>query len=725
MAQLHTVRSIPWLPWDHGAQASPIELAYMWAKRLDALLVALKEAEVPEPLHIDGLGDLMDIYLEMHPQARKQIQTYVTSNQIRLGPWYAVPAPPFTSGECLVRNLLLGVAQAQAFGCHPTTCILPPPPLYCSQLAHILGGFGIELIAPTTRDDGGHHARKTSGYAVVWPDLRFISWGATQLLERWAEPWATAAWLMGDTYPSPYLKKAWVYLLQNQRLDAVTEPLGDKAYRHMRVRAESSRGLAEIITRDHLTTIAGAPAHETSVCDPGVTSLWVVNPLNWPRSEVISVRIKVPDTSPYLRLRSDTGETVPYQLHRVEPASESGSRQYSISFAPPPIPPLGFRRLEVMPATTRPYFMGESLAAGNTLENRFFRVSVKANGALRIEDKRTGITYDNCNVFEDSVDAGSLSQYAPPEHDRIVTTYTVPAQISIVENGVFSGTIQIQHDLDLSAEPHPFPDPRLDARTVSEITSYVTLCRDQARIDIRTRVVNRSRGHRLRVLFSSNVASGRCRVAQPFDVVERHTSDLERGTMLQGALVDFSSENHGLTIASRGLKEYEIKPTPAGTIALTLLRAVEAAGDSALPAPQAFEFDYALIPHAGTWRAALRTAWEFCASPRVFTPDELGDRLDGPSRFTIAGLEPAPLLLSALKRSEDGQAVIIRAYNPTGETIEGQLTMGWPVKSAHLASLDETPLEALPCQDPQCLTVSFGPHAVVSVRLVPEPQTRQ
>jgi alpha-mannosidase len=822
VAELLTIRIIPWLPWDHGAQKSRVKLAYTWAKRLDALLKALEETEVRGPLHIDGTGDLTDIYLQMHPQAAKQVRACVDSNQIWLGPWYAAPASSLASGECLVRNLLLGAARAKAFGCHPTVCILLPSPLYSSQLPQILRGFGIhtacvptstfqaqrwhgvdgsellfvqlpeitsisqasqyagrvpclllnamaadvpnvlersaqshvmvrgslveeilpevskdlqvgELSVFTDHEDASRRSHVACGHTTVWPDLRLISWSATLLLERWAEPWATAAWLQGATYPAPYLEKAWVYLLQNQTRDAGGGCQGDSTYRHMRVRAECSKDLAEIIARDHLAAIAGTPAHEaTTVCNPGndeSTSLWVVNPLNWPRSEVITVQVRMPTQSPYLQLRSDTGETVPYQLHRVEPTPTRNSRQFTISFAAPELPPMGFRRFEVLPSTTRPYFVGESLAAGNTLENRFLRVSVKANGALRIEDKRTGITYDNCNVFEDSGDAGSLHQYAPPEQDRIITTYAAPAQVSIIENGVFSSTVQVQHNLDLPADLHAFKDPRSDTRTMSEVTSYVTLRRDVARIDIRTRVVNRSRDHRLRVLFSSNIATGRCWVAQPFDVVERlseahsrHTPHHGRRSMPKGEFVDISGKSHGLMVASRGLHEYEIKPTPAGTIALTLLRAVRA--DAAvLQAPQVLEFDYALIPHSGTWQKAFRTAWEFCASPGALSAQELGDHRGGLTAFSIAGLEPAPLLLSAVKRSEDQQAVIIRAYNPTSEAINGKLTTGWPVASAHVASLDETPLKALECHDPQHLTVRFGPHAIVTLRLLPRRQT--
>ena len=85
--------------------------------------------------------------------------------------------------------------------------------------------------------------------------------------------------------------------------------------------------------------------------------------------------------------------------------------------------------------------------------------------------------------------------------------------------------------------------------------------------------------------------------------------------MLTGGFIDINGRNRGLMVAGRGLFEYEVKPTPAGTIALTLMKATGNIDDESAAVR---DFDYALIPHTGDWKEAFRTAWEFCAAFRTF-----------------------------------------------------------------------------------------------------------
>ena len=41
------------------------------------------------------------------------------------------------------------------------------------------------------------------------------------LLEYYAEPLATYAWMLGSEYPRPVLQRAWKYLLQNHAHDSI------------------------------------------------------------------------------------------------------------------------------------------------------------------------------------------------------------------------------------------------------------------------------------------------------------------------------------------------------------------------------------------------------------------------------------------------------------------------------------------------------------------------
>lgn len=575
----------------------------------------------------------------------------------------------------------------------------------------------------------------TPAYGSAWPHLRTAIWEAEALLVRWAEPWAAAAWLSGSDYPQYFLQKAWRHILLNHRRDAVGGCNSDAAFMHMLVRADRARHLAEAICTTALASVLDQTEAGSGTGQPGC-QLLVANPSAWPRSEVITAQIALPADTQYLELATETGQVLPYQLHHAEPAPAAATqlhaeqRRFTISFHATDIPATGFRRLITRPAQHRPYFMGESIAAGNTLENKLLRVTVKANGALRIEDKRTGCMYDNCNVFEDGGDAGNHASFVSPQQDRLITTYAGHAHVSIVENGVLSGTIQVQHELSLPAELHPYRDRRSDQRVNCDITSLVTLRQGSDRVEIHTQVTNRAQDHRLRVLFSSDIQTGTCHVAQPFAVVERATRimcsggvDPERSTLPKLEFIDVSDEQHGLLVASRGNYEYEVKPTPAGTIALTLLRAIKPQEDQADTAAQAIdthEFAYALIPHSGNWEAGVQSAWSFIAPLRTFTAHELGNaamQATGPQHFSLVALNPAPLYLSAIKRSEDGSALIVRVFNPTKRELAAQITTGFAVSAAWLARLDETPAMRLNVQEPHRVSFLCGPCKIVTLRL--------
>lgn len=588
----------------------------------------------------------------------------------------------------------------------------------------------------------GDPAMHSVSFISAWPQLRRAVRTAQERLERWAEPWAAAAWLMGHSYPERFLAEAWRLLLMNQVYDGVCGSLDNTTYRHMLAQTERAQQLADVIFRQALNAIVQVQPEEAASVKQGDTAaaqrasfhpaasyLWVANPLGWQRDEIIYADVFMPADTQHLQLTSPDGDAIPYQVFRSHPSAVqtvggSLKRRFTIAFRSGPIPAAGFSRFLVQPVAHKPFFLGESIAAGHTLENKYLRVVVKTNGALRIEDKRTGYVYDNCNVFEDGGDCGSTTAYVAPEQDRLITTYAGHAHSQIVENGVLVGTIQVRHELEAPAALHPLRDHRAEQQAVCEIVSYVTLKEGADRIEIHTQVRNNVRDHRLRVLFSTDIASADYHVSQPFAVVERPAlNGAERQTLPKQEFVDISDANHGLLVVSRGLYEYEIKPTPAGTIALTLFRAVGASDDTASESqtPNLLQFSYALIPHAGNWENALAGAGEFCAPLRAFTNQDI--RLDPAAvqpeqtGYGLVALEPLPLLLSAIKRSEDGRALIVRAYNPTARTITGILTCRLPIHAACLATLAEEPHTPLTPHDEHSVSLTFGPRQIITVRL--------
>jgi mannosylglycerate hydrolase len=98
---------------------------------------------------LDGQTVVLADYLEVRPENRERLQAYVQGGQISIGPWYVMPDEFLVSGESLIRNLVKGIRESRAWGCHQFTGYLPDT-------------FGHSADMPTLLSHCGIHS------AVVW-----------------------------------------------------------------------------------------------------------------------------------------------------------------------------------------------------------------------------------------------------------------------------------------------------------------------------------------------------------------------------------------------------------------------------------------------------------------------------------------------------------------------------------------------------------------------------
>jgi mannosylglycerate hydrolase len=171
------------------------------------------------------------------------------------------------------------------------------------------------------------------------------------------------------------------------------------------------------------------------------------------------------------------------------------------------------------------------------------------------------------------------------------------------------------------------------------------------------------------------------------------------------------------------------------TIAITLLRCVGtlSRGDGDMPTrpglagpalatpeaqcPGPHTFELALLPHPGDWRAMYRDAYTFRApiylrrgdehegyvpteadrekwgSGGLKPPDPGGDL---PGELSFLAVQPETLVLSAVKRAERDDRLIVRVYNPTAESLEAHLRTFPPILKAWQVNLNEEGPEPLP-----------------------------
>jgi alpha-mannosidase len=250
------------------------------------------------------------------------------------------------------------------------------------------------------------------------------------------------------------------------------------------------------------------------------------------------------------------------------------------------------------------------------------------------------------------------------------------------------------------------------------------------RIDVRTTVFNAAEDHRLRVHFPSSIATDVSKADQHFGVVERpiglpswdEATWMEQpiGTYPQKAFVSVDDGGFGLTIANRGLPEYEAIDTPDGvTLAVTLLRCVGwlsrsdissrkggAGPELRTPGAQLHGrhiFDYSIIPHAGTWEQAqahvlavqhvrpMRARWNRHGL------GHLG------AKGSLLNVGSAAFQVSGIKRAEDADGVIVRLYNTSSQGAETTVDVVPVHGDVSMTNLNEEHIRDVPRVDGEVL----------------------
>jgi alpha-mannosidase len=145
--------------------------------------------------------------------------------------------------------------------------------------------------------------------------------------------------------------------------------------------------------------------------------------------------------------------------------------------------------------------------------------------------------------------------------------------------------------------------------------------------------------------------------------------------------VDLSEHGLGLAILTDSTYGYSVL---GSDMRVSLLRAPTD------PDPDAdqgsHELTYALVPHTGGWQEAgvVREA-RLLNEPLHWTE---GAREPG----GLVAVESGELVLDSIKRAEDGEALVLRLYEPHGGRGTARVRLGFPFRSARLANALEEPL---------------------------------
>lgn len=602
------------------------------------------------------------------------------------------------------------------------------------------------------------------------------------LLERQTEPLLSFAWTLGANYESAFLNLAWKYILENLHHDGITGSHPDRASDDIMAKFRGSEHICQELLNKSLAFISEKiNTQKREGIAVVVYNSEGRERVDFVRAKIklpehlLGKQLIAEDCN---GKRFPCQIYSQKELQERDYEFNASKVVYTdISFVAE-VPSCGYKTFWIRENDSTDSSPSTLKVGNNYLENKYFRVEVDQNGSLDIFDRTTGRVLKNQNIFEDGGDIGDVYNYSPPINDKIVGSGKNKVKITLADRGPVSVALKIESFLNLPKSTTKNRKSRSSRMVKCPVVCYVSLYQDIPMVLIRVSFNNKVEDHRLRVLFPVELKTDYSFAENYFGVVKRplelppqrkdvSDKDMEEyfeklyqiggplpagrepgwvedslGTHPQGSFVDINDGNYGLAIANKGLPEYEVLLGKGEKIiALTLLRAIPKMFQNNLinrrgfmvddlphlelfpkepkfQCPGEYTFEYAIIPHQGDWRESkvYQQAHQFENSLISWQEQRHFGKL--PSEKSFVSIEPDTLIISAIKKAEEDNSLIVRFYNISDRKVDGRLRFYKKLRQAFRCNMKEENLEELPIgHDRQEVKLKVGEKKIITLEL--------
>lgn len=253
----------------------------------------------------------------------------------------------------------------------------------------------------------------------------------------------------------------------------------------------------------------------------------------------------------------------------------------------------------------------------------------------------------------------------------------------------------------------------------SVIIQKVMLTEGSRRIDFVTTVDWKETDKMLRTSFPLNVRSERAACEIQFGYLNRQTHrntmwDYAKDEICAHHYVDLSEPSYGAALLNDCKYGYRAE---GSTLDLNLLRS------STYPDPEADKaehmFTYSLYPHAGDHIAAevYKQGYELNVPLRTArAAGNAGGNEQPAETRSFFQTAHANVMIEAVKKAEDSDAIIVRLYETSGTSVQSALRVSLPVEEAWQTDLMENKQERLEAAGGS-IPLAFAPFEIKTVQL--------
>ena len=574
-----------------------------------------------------------------------------------------------------------------------------------------------------------------------------------------AETAATLAYrTLGHEYPAAALRRAWIDTIFGHFHDILPgSGLRETREHHAglfqntvattgAVKTRALRGLAAEVNTDlAATTVApdgaaentretvgsgmgrgvelGTPSHVAHVDGPPCAFV-VFNPTAWPREEVVPVTLwDVPDAAPLIARGPDKALIAIQQVGK----GHYWSHQYVDLLVPVRVPPLGYAA-HVVEQGEAPPAARELRHIGAAHETWGFRA-----GPLGLENEFLAVEFDaGSGGIRSLVDKQSGRQLADPDNPMALLEYVIERPRSMTawvigDVGRRTCPVAMQSfgpENNGPCEASMIGKLRIDD---SSLTVRFVLRAGQPWLGIEVAGTWLQRGGReigtpaLRMMFPMALSEARATYEAPFGAIHRDQTAGEEVPSLRFAdvtgRVPGSQARAGCTLLNDCKYGHSLD---GSTLRLSLIRS--SYDPDPLPEIGEHKIKMALSPHGKAPADAdlIRLGAAFNHPLQVVATDVHAGRL--PSASPAAACRAPGVILSAIKKAEDDDAVIFRLFETAGKDTAAQVTLDASLLGEAATAVEVDLLERdLPASTAKTTAggfrVSLPAHGIASVKV--------
>jgi alpha-mannosidase len=515
-----------------------------------------------------------------------------------------------------------------------------------------------------------------------------------------AEKAASIAWLGGEAYPKDVLNEQWKKVLVGQFHDSAAGSAVRAVYADNERDYEVVRQTTDAITHSALSEIT---AHINTQMPDGAVPLVIFNPLAWIRSDLVEADVQLP--RPIKRgievIAADGHSVLSQVLHE-----DKATGRYHLLLRVENVPSMGYLVLQVRDGKSS---AKSTISVSSTgLENALLKLVVDpATGCItHLIEKSSGfdsILAGGCGnelqTFSDNpksydawnIDADALTKMSP--------IHAVDS-VQVDEAGPLRAKLRIERHWGKS-----------------KFVQYLQMYADTPRVDVVNDFDWQETHVLLKAAFPLAASSSQATYEIPFGSIQRPTtrsSAIERAKFEVPALrwADLGDTHHGFSLMNTSKYGYDAE---VNTLRLSLLRS------PAYPEPDTDkgrqQFMYSLYPHEGTWQHAMTFRRAYELNYRLLaTQAEAHNGVLPPSHSFLA-LTSDNVVLTAMKKAEEGNSLILRLFEWQGSTSVVHIELPGHPTAAQESGMMETDIIAPQKLEGSIIQTTFKPYEIKTLRI--------